>query len=83
MHRLAAEKADSEQLALRTAEKLLREMKPRTGDLRHTILENMALVATRHKGNVEKALAAFMSICSNEVGVGKESGWVWGGRVDR
>ena len=63
-----AEKADSEQLALRTAEKLLREMKPRPGsELRHTLLTNMAAVSTKNKHTVEQALASFMEICSNEV----------------
>ena len=63
----AAEKADTEQHAIRTAEKLLREMKPRQGDLRHQLLENMALVSTKQKGNVEQALAAFMEIIAHEV----------------
>ena len=65
-----AEKADSEKLALRTAEKLLGEIKPRPGtELRHTLLTNMAAVSTKNKHTVEQALASFMEICSNEVKV--------------
>ncbi|XP_064595299.1 tetratricopeptide repeat protein 21B-like isoform X2 [Liolophura sinensis] len=60
------DKADSEQMAVRTAEKLLREIKSRPGDLRPRILENMALIATKNRQNVEKALSSFMEIASNE-----------------
>ena len=42
-------------------------MKPKPGDIRYKVLENMILVATKHKSNVEKALSAFMDISSNEV----------------
>ncbi|ELU05036.1 hypothetical protein CAPTEDRAFT_159405 [Capitella teleta] len=63
---VAAEKKDSEQLAIRTAEKLLREMKPKPGDIKAKVLENMVLISTKIKGNVEKALASLMDICSNE-----------------
>ena len=67
MHRSAAEKADSEQMAVRTAEKLLKETKPKPGDVRARLLENMVLIATKNKNNIEKALSAFMDIASNEV----------------
>lgn len=60
------DKADSEQMAVRTAEKLLKEIKPKPGDIRPKLLENMALLATKQKQNVEKALNAFMEITSNE-----------------
>lgn len=60
------EKADSEQMAVRTAEKLLKEVKAKPGDIRPRLLENMAMIATKQKQNVEKALSAFMDICSNE-----------------
>ncbi|XP_041371664.1 tetratricopeptide repeat protein 21B-like [Gigantopelta aegis] len=60
------EKADSEQMAVRTAEKLLREVKPKPGDIRPKLLENMALIATKQKSNVEKALSAFMEIAAHE-----------------
>ena len=42
-------------------------MKPKPGDIRYKVLENMILVATKHKSNVEKALSAFMDISTNEV----------------
>ena len=42
-------------------------MKPKPGDIRYKVLENMILVATKHKNNVEKALSAFMDISTNEV----------------
>ena len=35
--------------------------------MRYKVLENMILVATKHKNNVEKALSAFMDISTNEV----------------
>nr|KAG5695130.1 hypothetical protein BaRGS_017229 [Batillaria attramentaria] len=60
------DKADSEQMAVRTAEKLLKEVKAKPGDIRPRLLENMALIATKQKQNVERALSAFMDICSNE-----------------
>ncbi|XP_012939708.1 tetratricopeptide repeat protein 21B isoform X2 [Aplysia californica] len=60
------EKQDSELMAVRTAEKLIREAKPKPGDVRHTVLENMALIASKQKQNIERALNNFMEICSNE-----------------
>ena len=42
-------------------------MKPKPGDIRPKLLENMALIATKQKGNIEKALNAFMEISTNEV----------------
>ena len=66
-HRAAAERADSEQLALTTADKLLHELKPRPDDLRAVLLQNMALVATKNKANVETAIQNFMEIASAEV----------------
>lgn len=43
------------------------EVKSKPGDIRPRLLENMALIATKQKQNVERALSAFMDICSNEV----------------
>lgn len=60
------DKADSEIMAVRTAEKLLKEVKPKPGDLRPFVLENMALIATKQKQNIEKAINNFMEICSSE-----------------
>ncbi|XP_013391055.1 tetratricopeptide repeat protein 21B [Lingula anatina] len=62
----AAERADSEQLAVKTAEKLIKELRQRPGDIRPRLLENMLLIATKNKQNIEKALAAFMEIASAE-----------------
>ncbi|KAK3106370.1 hypothetical protein FSP39_018677 [Pinctada imbricata] len=60
------EKAESEQIAVRTAEKLLKEVKPKPGDIKPKILENLALVQTKQKPNVEKALNNYMEITANE-----------------
>ncbi|XP_070546763.1 tetratricopeptide repeat protein 21B-like [Ptychodera flava] len=62
----STEKQDSEALAVRTAEKLLKELKPQPGSVKHLILENSALMATKSKSNMDKALAAFMEIATNE-----------------
>ena len=67
LYRAAAERADSEQLALRTAEKLLNELKPKPNDIRAILLQNMALVATKNKANVETAIQNFMEIATAEV----------------
>jgi tetratricopeptide repeat protein 21B len=47
----------------------MRELKHRPGDIRPKLLENMALVATKNKSNVEKAISSFMEIASQEVSV--------------
>ncbi|XP_052805384.1 tetratricopeptide repeat protein 21B-like isoform X2 [Mya arenaria] len=60
------EKTDSEQMAVRTAEKLLKELKPKPGDQRPQYLANMALIATKQKANVEKAINSFMEMVSDE-----------------
>ncbi|XP_004081785.1 tetratricopeptide repeat protein 21B [Oryzias latipes] len=64
----STEKQESEQLAVRTAEKLLREIKPQTpgGHIQLRILENYCLLATKQKANIEKALNVFSEIASNE-----------------
>uniref|UniRef100_A0A673CVP2 Tetratricopeptide repeat domain 21B n=1 Tax=Sphaeramia orbicularis TaxID=375764 RepID=A0A673CVP2_9TELE len=64
----STEKQESEQLAVRTAEKLLKELKPQTpgGHLQLRILENYCLLATKQKANVEKALNVFTEIANNE-----------------
>ena len=63
----AAEKADSEQLAIRTADKLLNELKLKPDDVRGILLKNMTLVATKNKQNVETAIQNFMEIVAAEV----------------
>ncbi|XP_034042968.1 tetratricopeptide repeat protein 21B [Thalassophryne amazonica] len=64
----STEKQESEQLAVRTAEKLLKELKPQTpvGHLQVRILENYCLMATKQKANVDKALTVFTEIANNE-----------------
>ncbi|XP_041120641.1 tetratricopeptide repeat protein 21B [Polyodon spathula] len=64
----STEKQESEQLAVRTAEKLLKELKPQTidGHIQLRVMENYCLLATKQKANVEKALNAFTEIASNE-----------------
>ncbi|XP_072020597.1 tetratricopeptide repeat protein 21B-like isoform X2 [Amphiura filiformis] len=62
----AAEKADSEQVAVRTAEKLVKELKPKPGSDQHAILSNYVLMATKSKNNIEKALASFMEMATSE-----------------
>ncbi|KAK6970975.1 Tetratricopeptide repeat protein 21B [Biomphalaria glabrata] len=63
---VSKDKTDTEIMAVRTAEKLLKEVKPKPGDLRPLILENMSLIATKQKANVEKALNSFTELCSGE-----------------
>lgn len=57
------------QLAVRTAEKLLKELKPQTtqGRLQLRILENCCLMATKQKSSVEQALNTFTEIAASEV----------------
>uniref|UniRef100_A0A803SV98 Tetratricopeptide repeat protein 21B n=1 Tax=Anolis carolinensis TaxID=28377 RepID=A0A803SV98_ANOCA len=59
---------ESVQLAVRTAEKLLKELKPQTvqGHVQLRIMENYCLVATKQKSNVERALNAFTEVVVNE-----------------
>nr|XP_023398640.1 tetratricopeptide repeat protein 21B isoform X2 [Loxodonta africana] len=64
----STEKQESVQLAVRTAEKLLKELKPQTvqGHVQFRILENYCLVATKQKSNVEQALNTFTEIATSE-----------------
>ncbi|CAL8268669.1 unnamed protein product [Lota lota] len=64
----STEKQESEQLAVRTAEKLLKELKPQTpgGHLQLRILESYCLLATKQKTNVEKALNVFTEVANTE-----------------
>lgn len=54
---------------MRTAEKLLKELKPQTsqGHIQLRILEHYCYLATKQKANVEKALGVFIEIANNEV----------------
>ncbi|XP_033624164.1 tetratricopeptide repeat protein 21B-like isoform X1 [Asterias rubens] len=62
----ATEKADSEQVAVRTAEKLIKEMKPVAGSEDHKTMENYVLISSKSKANIEKALSSFMEMASSE-----------------
>lgn len=66
----STEKQESLQLAVRTAEKLLKELKPQTlhGQVQLRIMENYCLMATKQKPNVERALNAFTEVVVAEVG---------------
>lgn len=66
--RNSTEKQESEQLAVRTAEKLLKEIKPQTpgGHVQLCILENYCLVATKQKAKVEKAVGVLTEIVNKE-----------------
>jgi tetratricopeptide repeat protein 21B len=62
---------NSRTFALKTAERLLKELKPKTNvldneALNHKLLENFLLLASRQKSNVERALNNFTGIASQE-----------------
>lgn len=62
---------NSRTFALKTAERLLKELKPKTNvldneALNHKLLENFLLLASRQKTNVERALNSFTAIASQE-----------------
>lgn len=62
---------NSRTIALKTAERLLKELKPKTNvldneALNHKLLENFLLLATRQKANIERALNNFTAIASQE-----------------
>lgn len=69
VHSTSPEKQESVQLAVRTAEKLLKELKPQTvqGRLQLRIMENCCLMATKQKSSVEQALNTFTEIAASEV----------------
>ena len=58
-----------DQLAIRTAEKLLKEIRPKSAKAEQKIrvLENCILLATKSKPNVERALERFADMASSEV----------------
>lgn len=66
--RNSTEKQESEQLAARTAEKLLKEIKPQTpgGHVQLRVLENYCLIATKQKNKVEKAVGNLTEIVNKE-----------------
>ena len=56
-------------MAMRTAEKLIKEIRPKSvkAEQRIRVLENFALLATKSKPNVERALERFADMASSEV----------------
>ena len=63
--------ATEDQLAMRTAEKLLKEIRPKSAKTEQKIrvLENYTLLATKSKPNVERALERFADMASSEVSI--------------
>ena len=61
-----ADSKDSQEMALKTAEKLLKELRPKPGQqmLSYQILEGMLQLATKLKPNIEKALQDFMNMAA-------------------
>ncbi|XP_069186237.1 tetratricopeptide repeat protein 21B isoform X2 [Procambarus clarkii] len=59
---------DTLDMAIRTADKLLKELHPKPGDQQVSlqILSNYLLLATKQKANAERALQEFMDIASQE-----------------
>ena len=62
---------NSRTIAIKTAEKLLKELRPKTNvldneALNHKLLENFLLLASRQKTNIERALGNFTTIASQE-----------------
>ena len=57
-------------MAVKTAEKLLKEVHPRSpqSEQKVLVLENYALLATKTKQNAERALERFMGMAAAEVG---------------
>ncbi|XP_058458676.1 tetratricopeptide repeat protein 21B-like isoform X1 [Malaya genurostris] len=60
---------NSRGMALKTAERLLKELKPRPGvidneALNHRLLQNFLLLASRQKSNIDRALQDFTAIAS-------------------
>lgn len=68
---LDIESSSSRQIALKTAERLLRDLQPRTNvidqeALNHKLMENFLLMATKTKSNVERALQNLTAITNQE-----------------
>ncbi|KAJ3172779.1 Tetratricopeptide repeat protein 21B [Irineochytrium annulatum] len=62
----AAEKSDSELLAILTADKLLKELPQNPKSLKTQVLECHALMATKQKNEIERALARLTEILGAE-----------------
>ncbi|XP_043922881.1 tetratricopeptide repeat protein 21B-like [Protopterus annectens] len=64
----SAERYESEQLAVKTAQKLLKEFYPRSKQQQDQLLllKNICLMATKDKQNIETALQVFMNMATAE-----------------
>ncbi|NXX88206.1 TT21B protein, partial [Centropus bengalensis] len=64
----STEKQESVQMAVSTAENLLKELKPQTtqGHIQLRIMENYCFMATKQKSSVERALNAFTEVVAAE-----------------
>lgn len=69
IHTLVNNSSAEDQLAIRTAEKLLKEVQPKStkAEQKIRVLENYILMATKSKPNVERALERFADMASSEV----------------
>lgn len=56
----------------------IQEVKAKPGDLRPKMLENMALIASKQKQNVEKAVNNLMEVSANEVRALSQGECWWG-----
>lgn len=65
----SSSRKESEQLGVRTAEKLLREFHPHTawGQTQLQLLQGLCLLATKEKANMEAALGTFIQMAQAEV----------------
>lgn len=62
---------DSQTMAIKTAEKLLKELKPKAGamdneSLNYSLLESFILMASRQKHHVEQALQSFLNVAGQD-----------------
>ena len=65
---ITTETRDSQEMALRTAEKLLRELNPRPGQqmMSFQLLSGMLQLTTKNKASIERAVNDFLSLASME-----------------
>ena len=61
--------------ALVTAERLVKEYRS-SDPFKGVVLENLVMIATKHKPNVERSLASFVDICQKKVRVCKMVVWI-------
>ncbi|XP_065838597.1 tetratricopeptide repeat protein 21B-like [Oscarella lobularis] len=62
----ANERQDTDVAAVRTAENLLKDLKPKPGCRKFAVATAFTLVATKNKANVERALSQFVDIVAND-----------------